>query len=251
MKRLLLVGLGVVLAASVGYAAPSRTLFVKDDEIVELEGKEVGLKMTNIDSLYVDDAEVVSMGPYFRYGLFDRMTAYATIPYLFVNTDSDEYDDEQGIGDATVGVLLLADDGAENNCSIVTSIEVSLPTGDEDKRLGAGDAGVAFGLAFQIMLEPDTGVVFDGQYKIVPDEDDIASYGIGVIYEVNPRLWLTVEAQGTDQEFDGESPAIAAVGLTYKSLCGVRGLTLSLAGGGGLTDVSPDGVGGAKIAYEF
>jgi len=249
MRRLLVAVLAVLMLTLGAQAEPFRTLLLTDDQIVELGGREMGIQVQNIDSLFVDDADVLSLIPYIRYGLFEKMTAYVLVP--FQNISSDVEDDEAGLADMGVGFNLLADDGSENNCSIMTTLELNLPTGDEDKRLGDGDVGLMMGIALGINLDPDTSFIFEGRYEIVPEGDDILTYGIGVVHEVSPRLWFTVEGEGTDQEFDGESPALMLVGMTYKGFCDVKGLMLSIGGGTGLTSVSPSGAGSIKLAYSF
>lgn len=240
--------LGIVGAVQAG---PFRTLFLTDDQIVDLGGMEIGLQIETGDSLRAGDLDMVSAVPYVRVGLFEKMSAYVRVPYSMVSSDISGIEDQSGLGDVAVGVHLLADDGSENNCSIMTTIEVAVPTGDKDKGLGSGDFGWLLGLALGIDLEQDTSVIFSGSYNVVPEGEDVLAYGVGVVYEVSPRLWITVEAEGTDQDFDGESPAVFSLGMSYKGFCDVKGLMLAMGGGTGLTDASPSGVGALKLAYEF
>jgi len=152
-----------------------------------------------------------------------------------------------------LGLQLQADDGSETDCSITSIAEVSLPSGDEGDELGAGDPTYTLGMAFGIMLEEDTAVVLDGRYTIFPDVDDVFTFGIGVIYEVHPRLWITLEAVGTDEDVTGsdDNPLFVTGGMAYRGLADLDNLVVSWAAGAGMTDASPDSVGSLRIAYEF
>ena len=257
--RAVLAAIMVCCVVGVVRAEPFRTLLVTDNQVLDVEQYEAGARVEhNISGLSLGEAntnrltdvEITSFVPFVRYGFCENVMIYGELPVRYSNSDVMDLDDV-GPGDVKLGATLQADKGRESNCAIMSTAEVTLPLGDSHKLHGSGDMGFKLGLAFGIYLEPETLVILEGRYTFVLDGSGVLEYGAGIVYEVSPRLWLNLEAQGTDQELEGSMPAVAVAGMTYDGVCAVKGLSLSWSAGVGLSGASPDGLGSLNMAYRF
>ena len=195
---------------------------------------------------------VLTFTPYARYGLHENLTAFANLP--FVSVDSDRFGKHTGFGDVSFGLELLAFEyvfGYPHAYPyIIPYVEIILPTGNEDKKLGRGKTDAVFGASAGTTVAKVYHYVLDARYNVNYQEDDkgIFSLASALIWDLNSRFSILVEAKGTSEETEeNRIPFYFRGGMFYRAS---DRLMLSWYGGTAI-NTDEDGMGALKIGYLF
>ncbi len=263
MKRMAWVMGAMAMAAAVTASESefSRTLFTRENRLPELNRWELGLFSQYVqydESLGVSGLDWkrkdFTVGPYARYGLYENLTAYAAVPFGHVDSDRTK-DTHTGIRDITLGMELLAYEYTFGYPYIIPYVEVILPTGDEDDKLGNGKTDAVFGASAGTTVYDVYNYILDARYNVNhknsgdEDEDGMFTLAAAFIWDLNERFALMAEAKGTSEDIAGESgiPLYFRGGMNYKVS---DQLSLSWFGGGAVNS-DEDGMGAIKVGYLF
>jgi hypothetical protein len=126
-----------------------------------------------------------------NYGWHDNDQLKFEVPLMLL--DPAEGNDEFGIGDARFGYKFRFVDEAAALLSMSVYPQIDLPSGDEDRGLGAGDPVLT--LPFQLgkhFLDEQLFVYGDIGYEeqLADEQDDVLFFGIAAEFEVRPGLVL-------------------------------------------------------------
>lgn len=134
----------------------------------------------------------------------ERLNFNANLAY--VDTSSPILtNDESGIGDTAVGVDYSYFD---NGLTVIPTLTVKLPTGDEDKGLGTGSTDVAATIAVkksmgQANVNGKFGYIYKGEGEPIGlefDYGDIFTADVGGRYQVMDSLWISLNGVYIDQD---------------------------------------------------
>ncbi|HMP74853.1 MAG TPA: transporter [Kiritimatiellia bacterium] len=213
-KKLLIPALCGV--ASLAIAEPQRAVLTTENKFPELRQLEVGYDFTSTE---YDTSKFRSHEFVARYGLLENLTARLHVPFNTI--DPDFGDKEEGIGDVRLGLDLVAYQDVFSFPYAIPHVEVSFPTGDEDKNLGTGDNMVKVGLAIGTVTHEVLHWVADFTYAINTDskaavDDDIFSAALSLIWDVSDRFAVSGEGLVQDRENTSSNPVLLGAGLNYK-----------------------------------
>jgi len=252
------------LALSVGFCKAQsesvKTLWCKDNRVPELHAFEVG---SRFDYIQYDESPSVpalswrrketTVTPYARYGLLENITAYSTIPVGF--NRSDKVGDANGLRDITMGIELLAYEFTYKYPWVMPYVEISAPTGDEDKYLGQGNWDGVFGTAVGTTVHDIYHYVLDGRYNVEgkwndnTNNDGVFTLASAFIWDVGPRFSVFAEGKVTSEDIPAKSgvPLYGNGGMSYKF---TDSLVLNWYGGAS-ANTTERGHAGMKVAYSF
>lgn len=263
MKRMAWV-MGVMAVAAVVSASESefrRTIFCRENRLPELGCWEVGLlsqyaQYDELAGMFGDSLkrEEYTFTPYARYGLYENLTAYATLPFGHVDSDLARKS-HTGIRDITLGLELLAYEYTFDYPYVIPYVEIILPTGDDDKYLGNGEFDALFGASVGTTVYDVYHYVLDARYNFNHknsgdgSEDGMFTLAAAFIWDLSDRFSVMAEAKGTSEDIAGESgiPIYLCGGMYYKVS---ENLSLSWYGGGAF-NADETGMGAIKIGYLF
>jgi len=211
---------------------------------------------------YSSKVDVIEVQPTFAYG-GENWEAGIQIPYIRVDGRACYgrfgcvKDGSDGIGDIQLFGKYVA---RFEHVHFGGGLDLSLPSGDEDKGFGAGELGVApFGTAAlvfdQIELRSHVGGMLytesdDGPYGPIPPR--YLFYGGGLFFGLNEYVAVRAEVNGA--LFDRsryENDVSFQPGVDVRIPLGVIDMLLRPTGFVGLTHAAPDwGVGGAISLVE-
>lgn len=245
--------LALVLTAGITYGESMRPLFTRENRFPEWGRAEIGALAQfkeyaeNDEARSGEDQNEMRFTPYVRYQALENLDLYASVPWVTI--DSDETT-EAGVGDVVAGFELLAWQDIFDYPYIIPHADVSLPSGDEDKGMGAGDPSVGLGLSIGTVVHKVWHFVGDVGYRIQGEEDNIASAGLSLIFDVSKQLSFLAEVTATDEEREdrmAEHPVFFGGGLCYQA---TKNLAINLYGAGGKNS-QEDVITTLKIAYSF
>lgn len=224
MKRLILPVLGVFLMTTAAYAGHP---LVTDDTGTQGKGKgqvEVGFSyfydkdQADETTTYKSDGGDLGVG--ITVGLLDTLDIVVGLPYAWSALEENDtrIDRADGISDITFDVKwrFFEKDG----WSLALKPGVSLPTGDEDKGLGAGRAGYRLFLVGTKEFEPFAVHVNAGYIRNennIDERTDLWHASVAAEMEVIKNLKLMADI-GMERNPDSESanhPAYALGGISY------------------------------------
>jgi len=254
----------------VGWAADEEAthdfLFLTDEAYVQEEGEwQFGVSIGYWDRVADDDAgedalqHSVSAALEIEYGITERLQIELELPYL---SHKAEETTASGIGDAEVGSGYAIVRETDSLPAVTAGIEFSLPTGDEDRDMGAGAWGYEGFVAVSKHISDlflhasisygrtDDAIGEEGKV----DESEIG-YRLAVVRTLNEGINLIVELGGeSEREVDAAGESETADTLYF-----VPGIqwecdaewNLGLGIPVGLTDDSADWGGILKTQVEF
>ena len=147
-------------------------------------------------------------------------TYRATVPYLRVDGDAGVIpgvgavrgggatrSTESGLGDIVLGATYNADYDAASTLGVDFTGKVKLPTADENKGLGTGEADFAFLVDFYRTFERITGFAGIG-YHVLGDApglplDNVLSANLGASYPIDERDSVGVSFDGRERAAPG------------------------------------------------
>lgn len=196
---------------------PMRTTLTRENKFLEPAQVEFGGFYEHDDNSDLD-TDSDTLGVYGRLGLLEFMTAEADVPFV----DSDlSGDSESGIGDVVLKLDLLAFQDIFRYPFIIPHIDVSLPTGDEDKGLGTGETGVTLGISVGTKVYEQLTYVLDIAYAMnggngTYDDDDIGMLSGSIVWDVSDRFALLTEGRVYEKNSYDNYPYRVLGGLAYR-----------------------------------
>ena len=178
LRKMLWVATALGVLAGAAWADPMRTVFTKENKFPgalkpELSLAGGGSSFDPADS--TEDVEKYFVTPGVRFGLTDRLTLLAAVPYAGY---SDGTLDESGLGDVEIGTEFLFYEDIFEYAWIIPHATAILSTGDEDKGLGAGEGQGRFGISVGTTTHDvlhwavDVSYTMNGAAPEDPDFDD-------------------------------------------------------------------------------
>jgi hypothetical protein len=161
------------------------------------------------------------------------------VPYLYLD---DEFGNESGLGDITLRAGMRLGNMKSPSDNLYASVAIKLPTADEDKGLGSGEADVGGFLSYHHALD-DLSLSLLGGYIITGDSsaqsyNDIFVYGAG-ISKISFPWYVYGSLDGRQQTLEGaDDPLELSAGFYYQLK---ERQFLKLEGFVGLNNASPDG----------
>lgn len=199
-RWLLIAAMGMVW--TVAQADPERTRLTREDQ-TPLPGQwEVGLKadylevQDEIEQFRAGDFNTWDFTPYARTAVGD-LALSLSVPY--VTYQPDVGDSQQGLGDVGIGVALPMYEDIFEYPYIMPYADVFLPTGDEDKNLGVGEATYNLGAVIGTTVDDDWHVGLDLRYHFDSSEENIGIVGVHVIRDLNKKCALIGEVQSSEK----------------------------------------------------
>jgi len=178
-----------LLAAAGSYLAAEsqRTIFTVENRFPRWEQIETGVLATyeEFDFGFVKP-EVSGLMPYLRYGVREHIAVQVGVP--FVQVDPGFGSSQSGLGDVELKLQLRAYEDIFGYPYFIPHISVTLPTGDDDKGLGAGDPTVTAGLSYGNKIYDFVSYVLDGSYRILQDSQNQLLLSASFLWHVSPQL---------------------------------------------------------------
>ena len=240
-----------LILAVTGRAEFQRTLQVLENKMPELHKAEVGGLVD-----YTEYADKYGSGSamretvYGRFGLLPNLTVFGAVPYM--ETDPKGSTGQNGFADLRLGAALLAYEDIFRYPYVIPHVEVSFPTGDQDKGTGAGEVMANFGVSCGTTVEDVYHFVVDGGVQVgAKDEnrdDHIASLGGALIWDLSDQFSVLGEARVTSEDTKGDgTPWYVEGGMVYKGTD-----SFQIGAYVGHWENNPeDMIATAKIAYKF
>ncbi|HMP89541.1 MAG TPA: transporter [Kiritimatiellia bacterium] len=195
---------------------PMRTLLTRENRYPNVGQLEIGAFYGHAE--YLDDFEQDSYGVYGRYGLSEFVTVEASIPVVDSNFGGKS---EFGLGDVELKLDLLAFQDIFNYPFIIPHIDVSLPTGDEDKGLGSGDTIIVFGISIGTKVYEKLTYVIDASYAFnggnsSAKNDNVFMISGSIVWDISDRFAVLVEGRVWEKNDFDSHPYQYQGGLAYK-----------------------------------
>ncbi len=265
MKRLinLIVMLAFVGGVSFALADESdtmRTLFCRENRLPDLhmfEFNTIGTykkfeeKITKTGSTKIEHKEY-TVTPELKYGIYDNLTIFGRVPFTHIS--SDDKGSSSGFNDISFGLELLAYEYTYKYPWIIPYFEVILPTGDDKKYRGNGEADAVFGTAIGTTTFDVYHWVLDGRYNFnyqnrSKDKTGLFTGSAAFIWDLSDQFSVLTEGKITDEDVPYEDfvPIYLNCGMSYKP---VPRLTISWYGGYSWNSGQKESAS-IKIAYSF
>jgi hypothetical protein len=206
-----------VMAAQGALAESQRALFTRENRFPETGKAEVG---GFYEYREFENSDQATFRPYGRYTIIDDLTLNANVPYHWITDDLTD-DDESGIGDAVVGIELLAYEDIFDYPWVIPHIDVSMQTGDEDEGLGTGETVSIFGVSVGTTVYDQLHYIADIAYALnggsnQEDPEDIIVFAGSIIWDVSEKFAVLAEIRATDEEDpDDDIPYTVQGGMAY------------------------------------
>ena len=249
------IGLALFLLIFPSHTFAARPLSTDDAGTVEQGDLEVELGFEYASDTDVDDTEdEYTLAATMKYGLGERWDIGIEIPYLYINREAEDADDDNGFGDYVLSSKYRFVDETDDFPALSLGFSLKTNTGDEDKGLGSGELDYAINTILSKELGKVIGHINLGYTYVGAPEgeshDDVFSYGIAWEYPVNDRLNVVGELTG-ETNFEGDfddNPFAGLIGLNY-ALSDVA--TVDFGIGWEISDASPDYLVVAGLTLSF
>ena len=228
LRKMLWVATALGVLAGAAWADPMRTVFTKENKFpgalkpeLSLAGGGSSFEVDGADA----DIERYFVTPGVRFGLTDRLTLLAAVPFAGY---SDEELDESGLGDVEIGTEFLFYEDIFEYAWIIPHATAILSTGDEDKGLGAGEGQGRFGISVGTTMHDvlhwavDVSYTMNGAAPEDPDFDadreDLFAGALSLIWDLDERSSILGEVQVRDDAVDPEDDFAMRghLGLAYR-----------------------------------
>ena len=258
LRKGLLAAVALCVLAGMASADPMRTVFTKENKFPGALKPELSLfgGASSFDADEADgDIDRYFIAPGARFGLTDRLTLLASVPY----TGYSEGDlDESGLGDVELGTEFLFFEDIFEYAWIIPHAAVILATGDEDKGLGTGEGqgrlGISVGTTTHDVLHwaVDVSYTLDGaepEDEFTDERENLVTGALSLIWDLDDRASVLGEVQVRDDATDPDDDYAlrAHLGLAYK----VNKYLSIMAYGGGSSGLDEDyyGMGRAVVSF--
>ena len=195
MRRLWMGAMALAVAGSMAATAePMRTLLVQEDKVPDAGKFEVGglflYQEITDDASLLSDASYSEFGPYARYGLTKDFSLNLAVPFVRSEmADGDNF----GIGDLELGADLVGYENAIGYPYVMRYARIALPTGDDDKGLGAGETQVRFGVSIGTTVDDDWDFVADLGYVGRSETANSLRLGGAIAYNFSKKFSAHLE----------------------------------------------------------
>ncbi len=203
-------------ASTFAGAEPQRAFLTTENKFPEIGALEIGYDYTGreFDTLKYNSHSFVA-----RYGLIENLTARAHVP--FDSRKPDFGSDQQGLGDVVVGLDLVAYQDVFSFPFVIPHLDISFPTGDDNKGLGSGDTLLRFGVAVGTKTHEQFNWIIDFSYASVYDakaseKDDVFEIGFSWIWEISDQFTFNLEALFQHAEDTSSDAVLLGGGMNYK-----------------------------------
>ena len=258
LRKGLWAAVALCVLAGMASADPMRTVFTKENKFPGALKPELSLfgGASSFDADEADgDVDRYFVAPGARFGLTDRLTLLASVPYAGYS----EGDlDESGLGDVELGTEFLFFEDIFEYAWIIPHAAVILATGDEDKGLGTGEGqgrlGISAGTTTHVVLHwaVDVSYTMDGaapEDEFTDEREDLVAGALSLIWDLDDRSSILGEVQVRDDATDPDDDYAlrAHLGLAYK----VNKHLSIMAYGGGSSGLEEDyyGMGRAVVSF--
>ena len=258
LRKVLWIATALGVLAGVASADPMRTVFTKENKFpgalkpeLSLAGGGSSFEVDGADA----DIERYFVTPGVRFGLTDRLTLLAAVPFAGY---SDEELDESGLGDVEIGTEFLFYEDIFEYAWIIPHATAILSTGDEDKGLGAGEGQGRFGISVGTTTHDvlhwavDVSYTLDGaepEDEFTDERENLVTGALSLIWDLDDRSSILGEVQVRDDATDPDDDYAlrAHLGLAYK----VNKYLSIMAYGGGSSGLDEDyyGMGRAVVSF--
>lgn len=203
-----LVGLALFPTSGEAQSAPTPAIADNSFLIEEAYNQEAGVVQHILVWQWNEEDRSWGLGFTQEWPLFSKEHQLSyTIPVSHVDDPSSD----TGVGDIAFNYRYQLID--ESNLAIAPRASLIIPTGDEDKGLGAGSVGFQANLPVSYQLSPTVVTHWNLGMTINPDEHDTEgnsdstvsyNYGASIIYLAQPELNYLLEFMGNnEQDVDG------------------------------------------------
>ncbi len=251
----------LVLMAAYGLVSGT-TAFAEEDVKVKLS---TGFDFSTGDYGNAQDTEIWYW-PIAAKATFGNWAAKLTVPYLRIKGPGavvggggagitqgggGNITTESGLGDILAG-LTYTIDVEKYDAFVDLTGKVKIPTADEDKGLGTGEAD--YTIQGDITKMFGSAYIFGGGGRKFVGEsaqfqlDDIWLFNIGAGYQINKKFGIGAAYDFRESASSSQNPSEVSGYLTYKVTDAVSTL---LYGVTGFTDGSPDASVGLQVSYGF
>lgn len=226
--------MGLVMAAGLAHGEPMRPLLNKENKFPEIKRADVGFRYEFVETADEDlpgtSTNINNFVPLIRYRPLEPLTVTASLPFASVSPDRG--DSEAGLGNATVGLELLAFQDLFDYPWIIPHAEYVFGTSDKEKGTATQTEGVKLGVAVGSMAWDVVTFVVDGRYEVNSEEDNIATLGGAIIWDISELFSVHIEMRTSSEKLGVEEnhPTLWVGGMTYKAS---DKLTFIGRGGGG------------------
>lgn len=223
--------LAIAGAALSADAEPMRLMLSQEAKVPGVRQWEAGAffwynEITDKMSLASDD-NYAEFAPYARYGLSRDVSLSLEVPITRTEIDGD---DAYGFGDLRLGAHLVGYRDALGYPYVMPYARLSLPTGDEDDKLGRGETQVQAGIAIGTTVADDWDFVLDAGFVARSKSDNAFQIGGAIVYNFHREFSLLGEVRyeaSSDDDVDDTTTLLG--GLVYRPapawLLGVYGGT--------------------------
>lgn len=252
-----LLALGVTAGAV--SADPIRTLFTKENKFPGAMGWEfflAGGGASFDDEQAGEDADSYFVAPGARFGLTDRMAIWAAAPFASYSAGDL---DEDGLGDARLGLEFLFFEDIFEYAWIIPHVTAILPTGDEDKGLGTGDTQARLGISLGTTVNNVVHFAADVSYtangagpedEFSDDREELVTGALSIIWDLDERSSLLGEVEVRDDPVDDTEDSFAFrghLGMAYK----INKNFSLMVYGGGTSAMAEEFYGQGRLVYSF
>ncbi len=250
IRRLFLICSTLLVASQLAHAEAQRALLTHENKFPEVGKAEVGALYNYSD---YNDGDVDELAPYVRYTIIQNLTLNADLPWVWNNPEDGDH--ERGIGDANIGVELLAYQDIFEYPWVIPHADVTMDTGDEEEGLGSGETVTTLGISVGTTVYDVLHYVVDLSYALnggheQPDQDNVTILSGSIIWDISDKFAVLAEGRITDEDnIEDETPQFIQGGMAYKF---TEDFQLSCYGGAARAggDLDADVVT-VKAAYSF
>jgi hypothetical protein len=238
--------LTTLLLVSTAQAEPIRTFYSIENQFPRWEQWEVGFDFTNTErEVGFSETTYREASIYARYGILDDFAVALSLP--FAQFDPDMGSSESGPGDVELGFQLRTYEDIFGYPYFIPYLNISFPTGDDDKGLGAGDVALTGGMAFGSKIHDWIDWSLDLSYKINAEDDNQFVVGHSYVWNVSEEFGILTEVAFRQAENDLEDDEfIFAGGFNYNWSRDFE-MGISVAFGSDNTDAEVN----ARVSYSF
>jgi hypothetical protein len=205
----------VLLLATAGRSESKRTAFTFENAFPRWEQFEFGVTHQGVeqeDGFLKTDIQTTSA--YLRYGVLENFAIQLELPYVNLNPDFGK--SESGYGDMELEFQLRTWEDIFGYPYFIPHVNVTLPTGDEDKGLGQDDSTVEVGISYGDKLSDSLMWILDVSYRVNPDIENQFLVGHSYILDLSERFAIIAELAFEEEvEATTNSILLAGGGFSY------------------------------------
>lgn len=226
LQKLLWAAVALCVIAGVASADPMRTVFTKENKFPGAMGFDLSLAggASSYDAeVAEEDVDTYFVAPGARFGLTDRLTVLAEVPYVGYSVGDM---DESGLGDISLGTEFLFFEDIFEYAWIIPHATAILATGDEDEGLGKGEGQGRFGISIGTTVNDvvhfgaDVSYTMNGSTVVEEDgeSEDLVSGALSLVWDLDDRSSVLGEVQARDDALDEDDDYAlrAHLGMAYK-----------------------------------